>query len=144
MYVCLTASYFFITMRPGVAGWRLKPAQRGSKRRGFCEGDASPHLTTNYCLLPTCKFATLIYQILGSEMSVRAPPLLSPYVFVLLSTSYCLLLTSYLHFHFVQVPNAGLGHVQASLGATLDLRICPTAYFLLPTIFLSLGANFMR
>ena len=37
---------------------------------------------------PTCKFATLIYQILGSEMSVRAPPLLSPYVFVLLPTAY--------------------------------------------------------
>ncbi len=90
MYVRLTVSYFFITIKPGVAGWRLKPARRGSKRRGFCEGDASPHLTTNHYLLPTCKFATLIYQILGSEMSVRAPPLLSPYVFVLLPTAYFL------------------------------------------------------
>ena len=144
MYVCLTVSYFFVTIQPGVAGWRLKPAQRGSKRRGFCEGGRFPQLPINYYLLPTCKFATLIYQILGSEMSVRAPPLLSPYVFVQLPAVYLLLLTSYLHFHFVQVPNAGLGHVQASLAATLDLRICPTAYFLLPTIFLSLGANFMR
>ena len=39
----------------------------------------------------------------------------------------------YLHFHFVQVPNAGLGHVHTSMAATLDLRICPTAYGLLTT-----------
>ena len=53
MYVCLIVSYFFVTIKPGVAGWRLKPAQRGSKRRGFCEGDASPNYppTTIYCLL---------------------------------------------------------------------------------------------
>lgn len=45
-------------------------------------------LPSSHFLPPTCKFATLIYQILGSEMSVRAPPLLSPYVFVLLPTAY--------------------------------------------------------
>ena len=93
MYVCWTVSYFFVTVKPGVAGWRLKPAQRGSKRRGFCEGGRFPQLPTNYYLLPTCKFATLIYQILGLEMSVRAPPLLSPYVFVQLPAVYLLLLT---------------------------------------------------
>jgi len=27
-------------------------------------------------------------------------------------------------YHFVQVPNAGLGHVQASFAATLALCIC--------------------
>ena len=39
--------------------------------------------------------------------------------------------TAYLHFHFVQVPNAGLGHVQANLAAMLDLCICLTSYCLL-------------
>ena len=29
------------------------------------------------------------------------------------------------HFRFAQVPNAGLGHVQINLPATLGLRICP-------------------
>ena len=39
------------------------------------------------------------------------------------------LTTTYLYSRFAQVPNAGLGHVQACLDATLDLRICPTSYF---------------
>ena len=52
--------------------------------------------TSNF-LPSTCKFATLIYQILGSEMSVRAPPLLSPYVFVLLLTNHQPLTTNNQH-----------------------------------------------
>ena len=43
-------------------------------------------------------------------MGPQAAPLLSPCVFV--------------YFRGAQKPNAGLGHAQASLGATLNLRIC--------------------
>ena len=50
------------------------------------------------------------------------------------SPNHCLLSTVYLYSRFAQVPNARLGHVQASLTAALALRICPTVYF---TIFLS-------
>ena len=39
------------------------------------------------------------------------------------------------------MPNAGLGHVQVNLAATLDLRICPTSNFLLlmSYLFVAIG-----
>ena len=40
--------------------------------------------------------------------------------------------TVYLYSRFAQVSNASLGHAHASMVATLDLRICPTANSLLP------------
>ena len=133
-------------------------------------------------------------------MSVRAPPLLSPYVFVLLPAVYLLLLTSYFlpptSYFFIAfekwacpvrknsfflklqpltctftsfkcqmlvsvmskqawprlstyafalraIPSARIYENKFSC-ITRFVGICPTAYFLLPTIFLSLGANFMR
>ena len=58
-------------------------------------------------------------------MSKQVWPRLSTYAFVRLKRlSRFLSPYVFVYFRGAQKPNAGLGHAQASLGATLGLRIC--------------------
>ena len=50
--------------------------------------------------------------------------------------------TAYWYSRYAQVPNARLGHVQASLTAALALRICPTVYFLLSISYFLLPTTY--
>jgi hypothetical protein len=40
---------WFLSSKPGVAGWRLKPARRGSEQQGVSEGKAFPSIKKENC-----------------------------------------------------------------------------------------------